>query len=240
MILIPTLILLVLGFLWLQLPLKNWLVASIIVLFVILVSDTTHALLPLILIIILGSFTALLYFLPDFRKRKLSRRLYDMFKEKLPSMSQPGQEEINAGTVWWDAQLFSGKPDWDVLFDVPAPELNSEEQAFINGPVEELCTMVNDWEITHKLNELPMPVWEFLKQNRFFGLNISPEYGGHGFSAHAQSCIVQKLSSRSMAVATIVMTPNSQGPAESLSRYGTPQQKKLYLPRLAAGEEVSR
>ena len=239
MILIPTLILLVLGFLWLQLPLKNWLVASIIVLFVILVSDTTHALLPLILIIILGSFTALLYFLPDLRKRNLSRRLYDMFKEKLPPVSQPGQEEINAGTVWWDAQLFSGKPDWDVLFEAPAPELNSEEQAFINGPVEELCTMVNDWEITHKLNELPMPVWEFLKQNRFFGLNISPEYGGHGFSAHAQSCIVQKLSSRSMAVATMVMAPNSQGPAELLSHYGTPQQKKLYLPRLAVGEEAT-
>ena len=238
MILIPTLILLVLGFLWLQLPLKNWLVASIVVLLLIMVSDTTHALLPLILIVILGSFTALLYFLPDLRKRNLSRRLYDMFKEKLPPMSQPGQGEIDAGAIWWGAQLFSGKPDWDVLFEAPAPELNSEEQAFINGAVEELCAMVNDWEITHKLNQLPMPVWEFLKQNRFFGLNISPEYGGHGFSAHAQSCIVQKLSSRSMAVATMVMAPNSQGPAELLSHYGTPQQKKLYLPRLAAGEEA--
>ena len=238
MILIPALILLVLGFLWLQLPLKNWLLVTVVVLFALMMSGAAHPLLPLILIIVLGGFTALLYFLPDFRKRTLSRRLYDLFREKMPPMPKPGQEELETGTVWWDARLFSGKPDWAVLFDAPAPELNNEEQAFINGPVEELCAMVDDWEITRKLNDLPEPVWEFLKQNRFFGLNISPEYGGHGFSAHARSCIVQKLSSRSGAVATTVMMLDSLGPAGLLHRFGTQQQKEFYLPRLAAGKEV--
>lgn len=238
MVLIFILILLVFGFLWLQLPLKNWLVVSTIVLLVTMVSGVTNTFFSLILVIVLAGFAVLLYFLPGVRKRYCSTHLYDMVKKTMPPISKTEREAIEAGTVWWDAELFSGKPDWVVLFDTPVPELSVEEQAFMNGPVEELCAMTDDWEITHELNDLPQPVWEFIRKNKFFGLNISPEYGGLGFSAHAQSCIVQKLSTRSGTVAATVMVPNSLGPAELLYHYGTAKQKAFYLPKLATGEEI--
>ena len=238
MILILLLVLLVLGFIWLQLPLKNWLIASTCLLVITLITGITNWLFTLILVIALGCISALLYFLPSLRKRYLSSALYDMVKSSMPPISQTEREAINAGTVWWDAELFSGRPDWNVLFETGSPKLTKEEQAFVDGPVEKLCELADDWQITHELNDLPEPVWTFIRENKFFGLNASPEYGGLGFSAYAQSCIVQKLSTRSSTVAVTVMVPNSLGPAELLYHYGTQEQKDYYLPRLIEGQEI--
>jgi len=156
----------------------------------------------------------------------------------MPPISQTEQEAIDAGTVWWDAELFAGKPDWDKLMSQPKPELNAEEQAFIDGPVEELCAMSDDWDISYNRNDLPPEVWQYIKDERFFALNASKDFGGLGFSAYGQSCIVQKLATRSGTTAVTVMVPNSLGPAELLYHYGTDEQKNHYLPRLAVGQEV--
>ena len=156
----------------------------------------------------------------------------------MPPVSQTEREAIDAGTVWWDAELFSGRPDWNKLFSVAKPALSEAEQKFMDGPVEQLCAMVDDWQVTGELNDLPAPVWKFIKGKKFFGLNAAKEYGGLEFSAYAQSCIVQKLSTRSATVAVTVMVPNSLGPAELLYHYGTAAQKKHYLPRLASGKET--
>jgi len=156
----------------------------------------------------------------------------------MPPISQTEQEAIDAGTVWWDAELFAGKPNWDKLMSQPKPELNAEEQAFIDGPVEELCAMSDDWDISYNRNDLPPEVWQYIKDERFFALNASKDFGGLGFSAYGQSCIVQKLATRSGTTAVTVMVPNSLGPAELLYHYGTDEQKDHYLPRLAIGQEV--
>ena len=153
-------------------------------------------------------------------------------------MSQTEKEAIDAGTVWWDADLFSGKPDWNKLLATPAPRLSAEEQAFLDGPVEELCAMCNDWEITHERLDLPPHVWQFIKDKGFLGMIIPKQYGGLGFSALAHSAVVMKLSTRSSTAAISVMVPNSLGPGELLLHYGTEQQKIHYLPRLAKGLEV--
>jgi len=238
MILILLLLILVLGFVWLQLPLKNWLMASTILLLVTMVIGITHWFFSLLLIIVFSGLCLLLYFFPDIRRQYLSQKIFVYIKKLLPPISQTEREAIQAGTVWWDAELFSGQPNWKILFDSPSPKLTAEEQAFMDGPVEELCAMADDWEITNDKNDLPDHLWDYIRDNGFFGLNASPEYGGLGFSAYAQSCIVQKLSTRSNAVAVTVMVPNSLGPAELLYHYGTDEQKSYYLPRLASGKEI--
>src|SRR5262249_33764168 len=153
-------------------------------------------------------------------------------------VSQTEQEALDAGTVWWDGDLFSGKPDWHKLLAYPRPQLSGEEQAFLDGPVEALCRRVNDWKITHELHDLPPPVWQFIKDQGFRGMIIPKQYGGLGFSALAHSEVVMKLSTRSTTTAVTVMVPNSLGPAELLLHYGTDQQKNHYLPRLAKGLEI--
>src|SRR5690606_36370441 len=134
--------------------------------------------------------------------------------------------------------IFTGRPDWNRLHSYPQPVLTEEEQAFLDGPVEELCRMTNEWQITTELPDLPAEVWQFIKANGFFGLIIPKEYGGKGFSAFAHSQIAMKLASRSGDLGSTVMVPNSLGPAELLLHYGTDEQKNHYLPRLAAGQEV--
>ena len=238
MVTILILLLLVFGFVWLKLPFKNWLIASSGVLLATMIFGITNLFLSLIFIVIFSAMMGLLYFLPAARKQFVSARLFGMVKRTMPPISQTERDAIDAGTVWWDAELFSGKPNWEVLFDAKTPELTEPEQAFMDGPVEELCAMTDDWQITHELNDLPDAVWDFIKNNHFFGLNAAKEYGGLAFSAYAQSCIVQKLATRSGSVAVTVMVPNSLGPAELLLHYGTDQQKAYYLPRLANGEEV--
>lgn len=175
---------------------------------------------------------------PVLRRRLLSDPVLALYRRILPDMSQTEKEAIDAGTVWWDRELFSGHPDWEKLLAVPAPKLSPEEQAFLDGPVEEVCAMVNDWEVTHERCDLPPHVWQYLKDKGFFGMIIPKKYGGLGFSALAHSAVVMKLSTRSNALAVSVMVPNSLGPAELLLHYGTEEQKNHYLPRLAKGLEI--
>ena len=172
------------------------------------------------------------------RRVVLSAPLLRLFRRILPQMSQTERDALEAGTVWWDGELFSGKPDWNKLLAFPKPTLNAEEQAFIDGPLGELCAMLDDWQITHELHDLPPHVWQFIKDQGFFGMIIPKQYGGLGFSALAHSEVVMKLSTRSGTAAVSVMVPNSLGPAELLLHYGTSAQQNYYLPRLAKGLEI--
>jgi acyl-CoA dehydrogenase len=176
--------------------------------------------------------------LPALRRTLVTDRILAVYRRILPDMSQTEKEAIDAGTVWWDGDLFSGKPDWGKLLGTPAPRLSAEEQAFLDGPVEELCAMCDDWEITHERMDLPPRVWQFVKDKGFLGMIIPREYGGLGFGAFAHSAVVQKLATRSGTAAISVMVPNSLGPGELLLHYGTDAQKSHYLPRLAKGLEV--
>src|SRR5687768_6867157 len=181
---------------------------------------------------------ALILNVPLIRRALISNRILAVYRRILPDMSQTEKEAIDAGTVWWDADLFSGKPDWDKLLAVKEPKLTAEEQAFLDGPVEELCRMCDDWEISHERQDLPPHVWQFIKDKGFLGMIIPKKYGGLGFSALAHSAVVMKLSTRSAAAAITVMVPNSLGPGELLLHYGTDAQKSHYLPRLAKGQEI--
>ncbi len=172
------------------------------------------------------------------RKRWISGPLLRLFRGMLPPMSDTEREALEAGTVWWDGELFSGRPRWRKLHRQPAPELSREEQAFLDGPTEELCAMLDDWDITHERYDLPPEVWQFIKDQGFFGMIIPRRYGGLEFSALAHSAVVMKIATRSITAAVTVMVPNSLGPAKLLLEYGTQEQKDYYLPRLARGEEI--
>jgi acyl-CoA dehydrogenase len=172
------------------------------------------------------------------RKALISRRFMKAYLKLLPPMSQTEREALEAGTVWWDGELFTGAPRWSKLLSAKPPRLSPEEQAFIDGPCEELCRMLDDWEITHKRADMPPHVWEFLKSKGFFAMIIPKKYGGLEFSAYAHSCVLTKIGSRSVTASSTVAVPNSLGPAELLNHYGTEEQKEYYLPRLARGEEV--
>lgn len=176
--------------------------------------------------------------LPFLRQRLMTRPLFKVMQKAVPSMSQTEREALEAGTTWWDAELFSGNPDWKMLMDLPPAALSKEEQAFIDGPVETLCSMLNDWDITHNRMDLPEEVWDYIKKQKFCGIIIPKKYGGLEFSETAHSEIVMKISSRSSTAAVTVMVPNSLGPAKLLLVYGTEQQKNHYLPRLAVGQEI--
>lgn len=172
------------------------------------------------------------------RQKLLLPRILKRLQQKLPPISETEREAIQAGNTWWEKELFSGKPDWQQLFSYPKPTLTDEEQDFLNNQVEHLCSMVNDWQIVNEIHDMPPAVWDYLKKERFFGMVISKEYGGRGFSALAHSTIVTKIATRSISVAVNTMVPNSLGPAELLTHYGTDEQKNYYLPRLARGEEI--
>jgi len=172
------------------------------------------------------------------RLRYVTRPFLRVYRRLLPSMSDTEREALEAGTVWWDGELFTGRPDWSKLLSAKAPRLSTEEQAFVDGPCEELCRMVDDWDITHRRADMPPQVWEFLKKKGFFAMIIPKRYGGLEFSAYAHSCVLVKLASRSATVSSTVAVPNSLGPAELLLHYGTEEQKNHYLPRLARGEDI--
>ena len=181
---------------------------------------------------------ALVLNLPVLRRALLVKPILGFFRSQLPPLSRTEREALEAGTVGWDGELFGGRPDWAKLLAQPAPVLSAEEQAFLDGPVEELCSMLDDWRIVQTLKDLPPEVWRFLKDRGFFGMIIPRQYGGLGFSALAHSQVVLKLASRSSTAVVTVMVPNSLGPAELLNHYGTEDQKRHYLPRLARGEEL--
>ncbi|GMR08764.1 MAG: acyl-CoA dehydrogenase FadE [Gammaproteobacteria bacterium] len=172
------------------------------------------------------------------RKHLVSNRILVIFRKIMPQMSETERDAIEAGTVWWDADLFSGYPDWSKLLDINVSQLSREELDFLAGPVEELCDMIDDWKITHEQQDLPQEIWDYIKQQGFFGMITPKKYGGKEFSALMHSAVVMKIASRSIATAVTVMVPNSLGPAELLLRYGDSKQKDYYLPRLAKGEEV--
>ncbi|MEZ7204439.1 acyl-CoA dehydrogenase FadE [Pseudoalteromonas sp. DY56-GL79] len=174
----------------------------------------------------------------NLRQQYIVAPAFKAFKKVTPTMSETEKSAIDAGTTWWEADLFCGNPNWDKLHQFPKPRLSVEEQAFLDGPVEEVCAMLNDWEATHELTDLPQDVWQYLKDNKFFAMIIKKQYGGLEFSAYAQSCVLQKLTSKSTLLSSIVGVPNSLGPGELLQHYGTDEQKEHYLPRLAVGDEI--
>src|SRR5215510_2950390 len=179
-----------------------------------------------------------LIFLPPLRRALLSDPLLGWFCKALPQVSQTEQEALDAGAVWWDGEFFSGKPDWNQILGFKKPALTTEEQAFLDGPVDQLCRMCDEWEVSYELNDLPPQVWQFIKDAGFLGMIIPRQYGGMGFSALAHSQVVMKLGGRCPTACVTVMVPNSLGPAELLLHYGTEPQKNYYLPRLAKGLEM--
>jgi len=182
--------------------------------------------------------TAVVFNVRALRQRLVSLPVLKYVRAVLPPMSDTERAAIDAGTVWWEAELFRGNPDYQKLNTYPEATLTPDEQSFIDGQTEKLCSILNDWDITYERNDLPPQVWEYIKKERFLGMVIPEEYGGLGFSAMAHSEVVTKLATRSVTGAVSVMVPNSLGPAELLLHYGTKEQKDYYLPRLAVGEEI--
>ncbi len=180
----------------------------------------------------------LLLSVASIRKALVTGPAYGMVKKILPRVSRTEQEALDAGTIGWDAELFSGRPDWSKLTSIRPLTLSSEEQAFLDGPTEQVCSMIDDWDTRNNRADLSPEVWKFLKEKGFLGMLIAKEYGGLGFRAQAQSMIVSKIASRSVAAGITVMVPNSLGPGELLEKYGTHEQKEKYLGRLAKGQEV--
>jgi acyl-CoA dehydrogenase len=216
------------------------LVTTVAVALALAVAAAAHLLPPWLTLILALAFVivALALNVPALRRRLVSEGVLAAFRKVLPPMSETEREAIEAGTVWWDGELFSGKPDWRRLLATPKPILTPEEQSFLDHEVEELCALVTDWETTNVYGDLPPWVWQFIKDKGFLGLEIPREYGGKGFSAYAHSRVMIKLSTHSSAVSVSVMVPNSLGPAELLAHYGTDEQKRHYLPRLAQGLEI--
>ncbi|HYQ96606.1 MAG TPA: acyl-CoA dehydrogenase, partial [Candidatus Eisenbacteria bacterium] len=187
--------------------------------------------------LILAVLALALFAVPAIRRRVVTPSIMRAMARALPRMGDTERIALEAGTVWWDGELFSGRPDWKKLLDFQRKPLSARERAFLDGPVEELCDMVEEWKVEHE-GDLSPEVWRFIKEKKFFGMIIPEEFGGLGFSALANSAVVTKLSSRSVAAAVTVMVPNSLGPAELLLHYGTEEQKRHFLPRLATAEEI--
>ena len=195
----------------------------------------------------LSLFPVLLMFIPaaaffalniDKVRQALIGPIFNIVQKSLPPVSETESAALEAGTVGWDAELFSGTPDWSKLKAVPPIQLSAEERAFLDGPTEDLCKMLDDWEIRHNQHDIPERIWRYVSEKGFLGMLISKEHGGLGFSAQAQSLIIGKISSRSPDAVTVVMVPNSLGPGELIEKYGTPDQKEHFLPRLAKGLEI--
>jgi acyl-CoA dehydrogenase len=187
--------------------------------------------------VVLAIVLALLFGLPFLRRQLVSRFVLPAFAKVLPRLGDTERIALEAGTVWWDGDLFGGMPDWQKLLDFQPRALDAREQAFLDGPTEELCRRISDWDI-YQQRDLPAPIWDFIKRERFLGMIIPQEHGGLGFSALAHSRIITRIASRSVTAAVTVMVPNSLGPGELLLHYGTDEQKRKYLARLARGEEI--
>ncbi|PSO16396.1 acyl-CoA dehydrogenase [Bradyrhizobium sp. MOS003] len=174
----------------------------------------------------------------SFRRDTITKPIFSWARGVLPAMSDTEREALEAGDVWWDADLFTGNPDWSKLLKIAPAKLTEEELAFLNGPVDELCAMLDEWKISWEWRDLPHDVWHFIKREKFFGMIIPKEFGGLGFSPYAHSEVVRKISTRSIAAAVTVMVPNSLGPGELLMHFGTKEQRERWLPRLADGRDI--
>lgn len=215
----------------------SWLLALVVIVAVLAMYSRMADETLKIILIALGAFV-LLFGVPALRRTLISNFILKLFRRILPRVSQTEQEALDAGTVWWDGELFSGRPRWSRLLAMPKTGLSEREQAFLDNEVEQLCALLDDWDITHKRADLSPEAWQFIKDKGFFGMIIPREYGGLEFSAQAHSAVVAKVSSRSGTGGVTVMVPNSLGPAELLLKYGTQEQKDKYLRRLAQGLEV--
>lgn len=193
---------------------------------------------PLILVWLIYLAVAAFANLHELRIRYIVKPALQILKAKLPTISATERVAIEAGDTWWEKELFCGRPDWHKLYDMPKPTLTQEEETFLNHQVEQLCSMLDDWNIVFKEHDLPAQVWNYLKQEKFFAMVLPKEFGGLGFSALAHSTVITKIATRSISAAVTTMVPNSLGPAELLVRYGTDAQKQYYLPRLATGEDI--
>jgi acyl-CoA dehydrogenase len=174
----------------------------------------------------------------ELRRERVTAPLLRFYKTLVPQLSATEREALEAGTVWWDGELFTGLPDWSKLSALPAARLSDEERTFLDGPTQELCRRLDDWEITHELGDMPREIWEFIVEKRFFAMIIPKRYGGLEFSPLGVAAVLAKVASRSGVAASTIGVPNSLGPAELLVHYGTDEQKEHYLPRLARGEEI--
>ena len=190
----------------------------------------------LLLVAFLG--IAALFNVAPLRKLLVTGPLFCFYKSSMPEISQTEQEALEAGTTWWDAQLFTGMPKWKELLDFPQVSISEEEQAFLDGPVEEFCAVLNDYEIDNRTKDLPREAWNLIREHGFFGMVIPKEYGGKGFSQYGHAAVIMKIATRSISAALTVMIPNSVGPGKLLLKYGTDAQKNDYLPRLASADEM--
>ena len=215
----------------------GWLLSTIVVVAGVAVFNSMSGDILTVILVAL-SIHIILFGVPAVRRLVISGFVLNIFRKILPQVSQTEQEALDAGTVWWDGELFSGQPDWKKLLAYAKPTLSAEEQSFVDNETDQLCAMIDDWDVTHVRQDLPPEVWQFIKEKGFFGMIIPKEYGGLQFSALAHSAVVTKLASRSATAAVTVMVPNSLGPAELLLHYGTKEQKDKYLNRLAKGLEV--
>ncbi len=212
--------------------------STALVLSMVYISVVTHVDVPVLLLCwLLVGFIITLLKNDVFRKTFLVKPVFAWFRKQVPTMSSTEQEALEAGGIGWEAELFSGNPDWEKLKQY-RPQLSDEEQAYLDGPVEELCHMIDDWQITHQLHDLPKELWDYIRQEKFFCMIIPKEHGGLGFSAQGHSAVIIKLASRSITAAVTVMVPNSLGPGQLLLEYGTEEQKSYYLPRLVSGEDI--
>jgi acyl-CoA dehydrogenase len=220
-----------------QVPGWAWLAAIVLWIAIGYGANVVGAIASAILLIVFGGPVVILA-TAALRRALVTPHIFGLFKRILPSMSDTERDALEAGTTWWDADLFSGRPDWKKFMGLPRPTLTAEEQSFLDNEVKHLCELVDDWEATQVWQGLPAPAWQYARDKGFLGMIIPKQYGGKAFSAYMHSQVVMQLSTRCSALAVQVMVPNSLGPAELLLHYGTDQQKDFYLPRLASGAEI--
>jgi acyl-CoA dehydrogenase len=193
---------------------------------------------PLVIFWLLYLIAAAFANLGELRRRYIIVPALTSLKKQLPTISSTERAAIEAGDTWWEKELFCGRPDWKKLYSIPKPSLSQEEESFLDNQVNHLCSLISDWDIIFKNHNLSEPIWDYLKQEKFFAMMIPKEYGGLGFSALAHSTVVTKIATTSISAAVTTMVPNSLGPGELLVHYGTDEQKNYYLPRLAQGLEI--
>ena len=232
----PLLVLAAIGLIYLAASAVTWLIAGVglLVLFS-LYAGAAWWIKAIVWVVYLVPIVGLGF--PLLRRKLISDRVLDLFRENMPLISPTEREALEAGSVWWDGDLFSGRPRWKKLLAARPATLTQEEKDFISGPVERLCGRIDDYDFNAR-RDLPESIWDYLKEQGFFGMIIPPEFGGKGFSAYGHAAVVMKIATRSISAALTVMIPNSVGPGKLLLKYGTERQQQYYLPRLARGEEI--